>query len=1012
MPGVKPMVTPGGPSMTEPAIILARKTPKLSWRPRLWVVLAGGGVLLSFVLGYAGLLARTSGQHLTIGILLGVELVAVVAGGVVYMRRLRLRRPFPSLQEGETLRALLDATEDAVYLTDPDGVIRAANEATCQRLGVPSDDIIGQNLASLIPQETREQALKVRDKIFRTGEPVFFETERDGAWYDNSVHAITGTNGRVTGFAVWSRDITLKKAAEGRVRSLHRLLRTISEINQLIVRERDPRRLLREACRILVDHGEFRMAWVGRADEASGTVVPLASAGIEEQYLTSVSIRFDDTPLGRGPTGTAIRERRAVIVNDWETDERIAPWREAARPRGYRSSAGLPLAVGEKVIGALTVYMGETGAFDAEVVSLLTELAGDIAFALETIDTAERSEAAEQALRASEERYRTLVEQAPIGIYRTTPGGAIVAANPALLRMLGYASFEELAARDLSHEGYEPTYPREAFKQRIERDGEIRGFESGWAARDGHMVLVRENARVVHAADGSVAYYEGTVEDITELKRGEEERLKLGAAVEQAAEMIVMTDLDGRIEYINPAFERVTGYGREEVIGQKSSLLKSGRQDAVFYARLWRTIKDGRTWHGHFINRRKDGSEFEEDATISPIKDLAGTIVSYVAVKRDVTQEVALEAQLRQSQKMEAIGSLAGGVAHDFNNILQALLSQAQLLQTHAHDPERVKELSAELGQQISHGASLTRQLLLFSRRETAKPELLDLNASVRDATKMLQRLVRANIALEIVLAPESVPVNVDRGQLEQVLVNLTLNAADAMPDGGTLTIRTGALAGGRVWLSVEDTGTGIPEAIRERIFEPFFTTKGAAKGTGLGLSVVHGIVTRSGGRIEVGSVEGQGTVFKVILPAGGAGEFSAAGAAAQGTADLPAGDGERILVVEDEVAAREALCDILRSLGYEVVAAASGEEAGALPAEEPFDLLLTDLMLPGISGPQLAQGLQDRWPLLRVILMSGYTEDDAVRRGTSEGNVRFLQKPFGAAALAAEVRAALASGP
>jgi PAS domain S-box-containing protein len=996
--------------MSGPAITSAHKALRLHRRPGLWVVLANASVLLSFALGYAGLLVRTPGQHLTVGILLGVEFVAIAVGGVVYLRRLRHRRPFPSLQEGETLRALLDATEDAVYLTDPDGVIRVANEATCQRLGVPSDDIVGHNLASLIPQETREQALKVRHKIFRTGEPVFFETERDGAWYDNSVHAITAPDGRVTAFAVWSRDITLRKATEARIRRLNRLLRTVSEVNQLIVRERDRDRVLNEVCRILVEQGEFRMVWVGFADETSGRVIPAASAGIEQKYLSSVTFRFDDTPLGQGPTGTAIRENRVVLINDWDKDERVTPWREAARSRGYRSAAAYPLSVGGKVIGALTVYLGDAGAFDEEIAGLLAELAGDLGFALEALALTAEHMTALVALRESEERYRSLVDEAPVGMYRTTPSGAIVAANPALLRMLGYASFEELAARDLSQVGYEPTYPREEFKRRMEREGEIRGFESGWIARDGRTVLVRENAQAIRGNDGSVAYYEGTVEDITNLKRGEEERLKLGAAIEQAAEMIVITDIEGRIEYVNPAFERLTGYLREEAIGQKPSILKSGRQDAAFYGRLWRTITGGRTWRGHFVNRRKDGSLFEEDATISPIKNAAGTIVSFVAAKRDVTQEMTLEDQLEQAQKMDAIGSLAGGVAHDFNNILQALLSQAQLLGIHANDPERVKTLGLELGQQISHGASLTRQLLLFSRRETAKPEILDLNDSVRNAMVMLRRLVRANIAVEMQLAPKALLVKADRGQMEQVLVNLTVNASDAMPDGGTLILRTGEFPGERVWLSVEDSGTGIPEAIRKRIFEPFFTTKGVAKGTGLGLAVVHGIVTRNGGRIEVESVEGQGTVFRVILLAAGAGELPAAEGISQRATELPAGHGERILVVEDEDAAREALRDIVQSLGYEVIAVASGEEAGTLPEEEPFDVLLTDLMLPGISGPQLAAGLQDRWPPLKVILMSGYTEDEAVRRGVGEGNVRFLQKPFGVAALATEIQDALAS--
>ena len=619
---------------------------------------------------------------------------------------------------------------------------------------------------------------------------------------------------------------------------------------------------------------------------------------------------------------------------------------------------------------------------------------------------------AEEALRESEERYRSFFEQSPMGIYQTTPDGRIVAANPALLRMLGFGSFAELAVHNLERDSFEPGYPRVAFKESVERDGEVWGLESTWKARDGTPVFVRENARAVRGADGTVLYYEGMVEDITRWMAVKEEHRRLTAAIEQAAETIVITDTDGRIQYVNPAFERITGYAREDVIGQKPSVVKSGRHDGAYYAALWRTIKAGETWQGHFVNRRKDGSLYEEDATISPIRNASGAIVNFVAVKRDVTQEVALEAQLRQAQKMEAVGHLAGGVAHDFNNLLQSMLSQTQLLRSHPHDGARSATVVRELEQQIQRGASLTRQLLLFSRRETAKTEHVDLNDAVREATQILQRLVRANIALSTELAGGQLPVEADRGQLQQVLMNLTLNASDAMPLGGELTVRTGEADREWVWLTVEDTGQGIPKANRERIFEPFFTTKDPGKGTGLGLSVVYGIVTSHGGQIEVESAVGRGSTFRVILPRAASDGHVAEHELPPAAAAATAGKGERILVVEDEDGARAGLRDILISLGYTVAAVGSGEEATACQADQPFDLLLTDFMLPGMMGPQVALELQARWPALKVILMSGYAEDETVRRGVSQGKMRFLQKPFGMDNLAHEVRATLDERP
>jgi PAS domain S-box-containing protein len=407
-----------------------------------------------------------------------------------------------------------------------------------------------------------------------------------------------------------------------------------------------------------------------------------------------------------------------------------------------------------------------------------------------------------------------------------------------------------------------------------------------------------------------------------------------------------------------------------------------------------------------------DGKVGHVAVRFSIVKDATGRTVKTYGANQDVTEQKHAEDALRQVQKMDAVGTLAGGIAHDFNNVLQALLSQAQLLRGRCTHPLEVEALARDLERQVGRGAALTRQLLLFSRQETARMERVDLNEIVRDAIKMLRRLVRANIALETDLATERLFVKADRGQLDQVLLNLVVNASDAMPEGGTLTIRTGADGRARSWLAVTDTGQGIPEEVRERIFEPFFTTKAAGKGTGLGLSVVHGIVAKHGGEIEVESTPGKGTTFRVLLPAAEGEEGFPSPGRGKGAHQPGRGHGERILVVEDEPGAREALRDILGTLGYEVVAAASGEEAGRMAAEPRFDVLLTDLMLPGVAGSDLAVGLRERWPGLRVIFMSGYTEDEELLDGVQAGVIHFLQKPFDIDVLARELRQVLDESP
>jgi PAS domain S-box-containing protein len=522
------------------------------------------------------------------------------------------------------------------------------------------------------------------------------------------------------------------------------------------------------------------------------------------------------------------------------------------------------------------------------------------------------------------------------------------------------------------------------------------------------VLAVQSYSGAVHYGEAEAAilsYVSSQVAQAISHKRSEQAMQRLVIAVEQAAEMIVITDPAGTIEYVNPAFERITGYGKGEAIGRNPRLLKSGRQDEEFYRVLWRTIADGGAWSGRLVNRRKDGTLYEEEMSIAPVRDEQGRIVDYVAVKRDVSREAALQQQLNESQRMETIGRLAGGVAHDFNNLLQAMLSHVHLLEAPSLDRRHLVELKEELEGQIKRGAALTRQLLLFSRRESAKRERLDLNEAITRSGRMLRHLVRESIAFTIALHDEPLPVEADRGELDQVLLNLVVNAADAMPEGGTVWLRTGS-EGRSVWLEVADTGSGIPDDVLPRIFEPFFTTKPREKGTGLGLAVVQGIVRTLGGTIGVQSRVGAGTRVRILLPMAGTAPVAPAARAAAGQA--PVGAGEWVLVVEDEESARQGLERILTMLGYRAVAVGSAEEALALASEPVFDLLLTDLVLPGMHGGELMRRLVERWPGLEAIVMSGYTEDEAIRERIGRGTVRFLQKPFDVTTLAREISEAL----
>ncbi|HQT95801.1 MAG TPA: PAS domain S-box protein, partial [Thermoanaerobaculaceae bacterium] len=620
---------------------------------------------------------------------------------------------------------------------------------------------------------------------------------------------------------------------------------------------------------------------------------------------------------------------------------------------------------------------------------------------------------AEAALRESEERYRLLFHGVPIGIFHYDLDLRITDCNDRFVSIL-QSSRDRVIGLEMSllHDKRVLPAIRDALTGgHGEYDGPYRATTSSAEP------FVSMRTAPLRSEDGAVVGGVGIVEDITQRTRTEEalreSERRYRSILQGIMEAYYEVDLTGTMTFCNDAMMELLGYSHEEIIGLNNRAYMdaaTGKRVYENYKRVYETGEPIRSVGFEYI--RKDGTPIAVELSISLMSDVNGGPSGFRGIVRDVTDRKRLEEQLLQSQKMELVGTLAGGVAHDFNNLLQAMLSQAQLVRRLSHDQGRTAAVILELEQQIQRGAALTRQLLLFSRRETAKPEQLDLNDAVRDATQILQRLVRANIALVIELAPGRLPVEADRGQLQQVLMNLTLNASDAIVEGGRLLIRTGVVDRKEVWLSVEDTGRGIPEVIRERIFEPFFTTKDRGRGTGLGLSVVHGIVTRNGGRIEVESAVGRGSTFKVFLPWVGPGEFSPGEEAPATEPTLALGRSERVLIVEDEDGAREGLRDILALLGYDVTAVESGEEAEKLPEDRPFDLLLTDLMLPGAMGPEVAAGLRRRWPSLKVILMSGYTEDEAVRRGVTSGNVRFLQKPFGMDTLTREVRTALDERP
>ncbi len=527
---------------------------------------------------------------------------------------------------------------------------------------------------------------------------------------------------------------------------------------------------------------------------------------------------------------------------------------------------------------------------------------------------------------------------------------------------------------------------------------------------------VRDREQIVHLV--------GVVEDVTEKRQLASERdallSRLQLQIQRMPLIHILFDAGFRITDWNPAAERTFGYTREEALGKQPNDLTpaSFHRDV---AKIMERIRSG-DMAAHSVNENltKDGRTIVCEWFNTPLLGDDGCFAGLLCLGRDVTEQKSLEAQFQQAQKMEAVGQLAGGVAHDFNNLLTIISGYSQILLARlgSNDPQcaAVKAIS-EAGERA---ASLTRQLLAFSRKTVLEPKVLDLNGVVRETEKLLRRLIGEDILLTAVLDPTLSRVKVDPGLLGQVLMNLAVNARDAMPRGGKLTIETRNVEldqehtrlhpeiqpGRYVLLSLADTGCGMTPEVKARIFEPFFTTKGVGKGTGLGLAVVLGIVKQSDGHVQVESEPDVGTTFKLSFPAVEE-EVSA-------PKDVDAGTGghgtETVLLVEDEDGVRGLAVLVLQTYGYAVLAAGTGKEALRLLEKRPggIDLLVTDVVMPGMGGPELAETLRPRFPRLKVLFSSGYTDDAMVRHGLMQEKVAFLQKPYTPIALVKKVRQVL----
>jgi two-component system cell cycle sensor histidine kinase/response regulator CckA len=623
----------------------------------------------------------------------------------------------------------------------------------------------------------------------------------------------------------------------------------------------------------------------------------------------------------------------------------------------------------------------------------------------------------EDALRAAEQLFRRAFDDAPIGMALIDLEGRWLRLNRAISQMLG-RSEQELRTTQLSelNHPHDRRLDRPLIKELL--SGRRRSFalEKRYIHADGHLIHALVHVSLMHGDGERPLYFLCQLVDITERRRAEAERNaaqeRMQAIIDNSPALVIVKDLEQRYLLVNRRWEEICGLRGDDVLGYTSGEVlghRSPAQDEVDRE----VIETGEVRETMATMLGLDGEEITFLVVKFPLRDAEGKLYAVCTISTDITERrrsaeerAELEARLVQAQRLESVGQLAGGVAHDFNNLLSVILSCVDFASRELPADHPVRDDVEEIGRAADRAAALTRQLLMFSRREVVMPQVVDVAALVRDLERLLNRTLSERVALRISCGPDVVPVLIDPRQLEQVLVNLAVNARDAMPEGGTLSIAVGGTDGG-VRITVADDGVGMSPEVRERAFEPFFTTKEAGEGTGLGLASVHGVVTDAGGTIDISSEIGAGTVVTIFLPAA-AEELPSADE--ESPAPVRASGSARVLVVEDQDPVRRQACRILADHGYEVRQAGSGDEA--LARWEPVDVLVTDVVMPGMGGHQLAEAARQRTPGLRVVYMSGHTDDVIVHDSARQRDIAFVQKPFTHDSLLRAVAEALSHGP
>ncbi len=901
----------------------------------------------------------------------------------------------------------LERISDGFAILDRNWRYQFVNPKLAELVGRRREDLIGRDLWTVFPEAIGTPVQAADLQAAAEQRPIDLELFYAplGRWFQHRFYPSSG------GLSVFSRDITLQKQAE------------------------DSRQASEEQFRLLVTQAPLPMCFSDHQENL--------------RFVNDRFVRFFGYTLAEIPTLAAWWQR--AFPDAAYREQTIATWKAslgaAMRGGGDLGSSEYRVTCKDGTVclivisgtlmqgGVLATFndvtdrrMAEEQARAAQVeATRLLEEAELSRRAL--LSVVENQKQAQLARRANEERYRNLVETSFDWMWELDADLRYTYCSPRVKDLLGVD-----AADVIGRTPFDLTSGAEASRWRGALDSFVAArlpfTELANVKRhcDGRLVVLESNGVPVFAPDGTWLGYRGMDRDITARCAAERTMRLHNAALEAAANAVLITDTMARIEWANPAFTKLSGWTLAEVAGKNPrDFLKSGEHDARFYRQMWETLLLGQVWRGEVVNRRKDGKLRAEDMTITPVRDGQGEITHFIAIKQDITDRKTMQQQLLQAQRMEAIGTLAGGIAHDLNNILAPILLGSGMLRERVDD-QADRELLDMMQTSAKHGADIIKQLLTFSRGHMGERVVVQTRYLIKEMVQMMRETFPRDIDLCQSVPANLWPVAADPTQMHQVLLNLCVNARDAMPTGGSLTVTAANIspsesdavlpptlkAGAYVVIEVSDTGNGISPDVQHRIFDPFFTTKEVGKGTGLGLSTVMGIVQNHDGFITVNSGPAKGTTFKVYLPA----ITESPEAPVESTGPAPAsttafGNGHTVLVVDDELEIRTTIRLLLEQQGFQVITAANGQEALGLYMQHgnAINLVLTDLMMPVMNGLALVRALLAINPALKIVAASGLSDIAQRKELESLGVTDVLLKPFAGPALLNVLRTSLGNG-